>query len=152
MNTTVVLTVISGVLVYVLGQLIVKFVIEPVQETKKLIGYIAHSLIEHANVISNPDVTSKEDKIATSQAIRKLSAELRAQLYLVPKYHVTAFIFRLPSREKMLSATTSLMGLSNGMFGKTTKDYEWNAKRVQNIHSSLGLYISENEGWPEDSK
>lgn len=41
MNTTVFLTVISGVLTYVLGQLVLKLVIEPAQEMKKLIGQIA---------------------------------------------------------------------------------------------------------------
>ena len=60
MDWTVFLTVISGVLTYVLGQLVLKLVIEPVQETKRTIGQISHSLIEHGNVIQNPDFASEE--------------------------------------------------------------------------------------------
>ena len=48
------LTVFSGVITYILGQLALKLVVEPVQELKKTIGVIAHSLIERANVIYTP--------------------------------------------------------------------------------------------------
>jgi len=51
MDSTVFLTVFAGVTTYVLGQLILKFLIEPVHELKRTIGEIAHSLVEHANVI-----------------------------------------------------------------------------------------------------
>ena len=56
MDLTVFLTVLSGVLTYVVGQLVVKLVIEPVQEARRTIGQISHSLIEHAHVIANPGV------------------------------------------------------------------------------------------------
>ena len=152
MNTTVFLTVISGVLTYVLGQLVLKLLIEPVQEMKKLIGQIAHSLTEHANVIHNPGMLSQEITSTTSQHLRKLSAQLEAQLYLVPMYSVTACIFRLPTRNQVLSATRSLIGLSNSVFRVTDGIYESNVKRVENIHDSLGLYLAEGDRWPEENK
>ena len=152
MNTTVFLTVILGVITYVLGQLVLKLLIEPVQETKKLIGQIAHSLTEHANVIQNPGVPSEEVMKDTSQHLRKLSAQLETQIYLVPMYSVTAFIFRLPSRNQILSAARSLMGLSNSVFRASDGIYKSNAKRVENIHDSLGLYLAEGDRWPEENK
>jgi hypothetical protein len=39
------LTILSGILVFVIGQVIVKFIIEPLHEQAKLIGEIANSLI-----------------------------------------------------------------------------------------------------------
>src|SRR5436309_3218258 len=105
MNSTVFLTVLSGVITYVIGQLILKLLIEPVHEMKKIVGQIAHSLTEHANVIHNPGVPSEDVMKTTSQHLRKLSAQLEAQLYLVPMYPVSAFVFRLPSKQEVLSAT-----------------------------------------------
>ncbi len=57
---TVFLTVFSGVLVYVIGQIIVKLVIEPIHEMRKTIGQISHSLNVRADVISNPGVRSND--------------------------------------------------------------------------------------------
>lgn len=51
MNSTVFLTVLSGVITYVLGQLVLKLVIEPVQELRKTIGVVAHAMIERAPII-----------------------------------------------------------------------------------------------------
>ena len=60
------LTIISGVSVYVAGQLISKLVIEPVHEMKKTIGKISHSLIENGQVIANPGLIGKEREEETS--------------------------------------------------------------------------------------
>ncbi|PXW88927.1 hypothetical protein C8R34_10676 [Nitrosomonas sp. Nm84] len=70
MLRTAFLTVLSGVITYVLGQLIVKLLIDPVQEMNKTIGQIAHSLIEYANVIANPGISSKEVMHQASQHLR----------------------------------------------------------------------------------
>ena len=47
---TIFLTIITGVVTYVLAQLVMKLIIEPVHEFKKLIAYISFSLIELANI------------------------------------------------------------------------------------------------------
>jgi hypothetical protein len=47
-------TVVSGTLVYILGQIAFKLVIEPVHDLKKTIGVISHSLIERESDIFNP--------------------------------------------------------------------------------------------------
>lgn len=149
MNSTVFLTVISGVITYVVGQLVLKLMLEPVHELKKTIGQISHSLIEHANVYGNPGIPPLETMRETSQHLRKLSSQLQAHLYLVPLYGFTACLFRLPSRTKILSASKLLMGLSNSVFRATDKTYEYNAKRVESICDLLGIYFAESERWPE---
>jgi hypothetical protein len=80
MSFTVFITVLSGVLTYVIGQLVVKIVIEPVQDARRTIGQISHSLIEHANVIANPGVPSEEVMRETAQHLRKLSSQLQSHL------------------------------------------------------------------------
>jgi len=150
MNITVLLTVLSGVLTYVIGQIILKIIIEPVQDMKKTIGQISHSLIEHANVIQNPGVPSEETMHKTSQHLRMLSSQIQAHLYLVPKYKFTAFIFRLPSQKQVLEAAKNLIGLSNSVFRASENTHEYNSKRVEKICDSLSIYMSEGDRWPKE--
>jgi hypothetical protein len=149
---TVFWTVIAGVLTYVAGQLVLKLVIEPVQELRRTIGAISHTLVERANVISNPGVPSDEVMSNTSQEIRKLSSQLHAHLYLIPKYHFTARVFRLPSRTQVLEAASMLIGLSNSVHRASENIYEINAKRVETLCDSLGIYIPEHERPPKEGQ
>jgi hypothetical protein len=105
--------VVSGTFVYILGQIALKLVIEPVHDLKKTIGVISHSLIERANVISNPGVPTKDVMDETSRELRKLASQLRSHLYLIPCYPVMAGIFRLPLPAEILAASKALIGLSN---------------------------------------
>jgi len=57
---TVFLTVFSGVVTYIVGQLVLKLLIEPVQDLKKTIGMISYALIERGSVISNPGNSTKD--------------------------------------------------------------------------------------------
>ena len=152
MGSTVFLTVLSGVITFVIGQLIVKLVIDPVQEMKKTIGQVSHSMIERANVIANPGVPSDDVMSETSKHLRQLSSQLQAHLYLVPQYQTIAKIFGLPSKDKVLIASGSLIGLSNSVFraGPDERIYEHNAKRVENICDSLGIYMAEGDRLPKD--
>lgn len=150
MNSTVFFTVLSGVLTYVIGQLVVKLVIDPVQDAKKTIGLIAHTMIERANVISNPGVLSAEEMDVTSKHLRQLSSQLNSHLYLVPFYSMTAGIFRLPSRENMQKASSNLIGLSNSLDRSGLRGYEVIAKRVEAIHDLLGIFFDEGRRWPKD--
>ena len=145
MDFTVLVTVLSGVLTYVVGQLVVKIVVEPVQEIRRTIGQISHSLIERANVIANPGVPTEEVMRETSQHLRKLSSQLQSHLYLVPAYTTTARVFRLPSKDALLSASRNLIGLSNSVHRATDRAYEENASRVEKICDALSIYMLDDE-------
>jgi hypothetical protein len=69
-NMTVFLTVLSGVLFFVLGQLALKLVIEPLNDMRKTIGLISHALIEHAGLIHNPGVAQEARGLVPSTAHR----------------------------------------------------------------------------------
>ena len=145
------LTIISGVSVYVAGQLISKLVIEPVHEMKKTIGTISHSLIENGQVIANPGLLGIEREKEISRHLRTLSSQLQASLYLVPKYDCSSTLFGLPSRTKILSASTDLIALSHSVYSTTEITIcEQNAKRKERICDSLGIFMSDDERWPKD--
>ena len=150
MDFTVVFTVLSGVITFVVGQLVVKLVLDPVHDLKKTIGQISYTFVERANVIDNPGALPKEVMDETLDSLRKLSSHLHAHLYLVPAYDVTCRVFRLPSKEKLLAASTNLIGLSNNVYRADDKVYEVNAKRVEAVCDSLGIYIAEGSKWPKE--
>lgn len=104
------LTVSSGTVTYVLGQLAFKLVVEPVHDLKKTIGVISHSLIERANVISKPGISPKDVMDEKSRELRKLASQLRSHLYVIPCYPVMAGIFRLPRPAEILVASKALIG------------------------------------------
>ncbi|SOD19186.1 hypothetical protein [Nitrosomonas ureae] len=152
MDFTVFFTVLSGVSIFVIGQLIVKLVLDPVHDLKKIIGQISHTLIERANIIANPGVPTREVMDETSNLLRKLSSQLHAHLYLIPTYDVTCRIFRLPSKEMLLAASTHLVGLSNSVYSADHNVYKTNARRVEAICDSLGIYIAEESRYPKEIK
>jgi hypothetical protein len=147
MDLTVFYTVTSGVLTFVVGQVFVKLVLDPVHEAKRTIGQVSHSLIEYANVIANPGVPKVEVMQDASRQLRRLSSQLHSHLYLVPLYGATAVIFRLPSRSNLLAAARSLIGLSNGLHRATESIYEANARNAQNVCDKLGIYVPPEDRW-----
>lgn len=152
MNETVFLTIFAGVVTFVIGELIVKLVIDPVQNMKSTIGVISHTLVQYANVIANPGTPKQELMDEASTALRGLSSRLRSHLCLVPKYNLTARLFGLPSHQQVCSASRALIGLSNSVYRATDRVFEMNAKSVEHVCDSLGIPMEEGDRWPEDSR
>ena len=152
MNTTVFWTVLSGVITFVVGQLVVRLVVEPVQELKKTIAQISHALIQHRSVYQNPGVLGQEVENETSSKLRDLSSQLHAHLFLIPSYSKTARVFCLPPQDRVLEAAKSLDNLSKGVFkatGDSGRLIEHNVKERENICKCLGIYMPDEERWPK---
>jgi hypothetical protein len=142
---TVFLTVLSGVITFVLGQLIIKLLIDPVHDFRRTVADIALVLIEYTNVYANPGIAGSEIEKKVSEEFRRLSSRLNAQMYLIPYYQITAKIFRLPSRDKVFGAASDLIGLSNGVFKSASDLVLVNVERADKICNALGIFIPENE-------
>lgn len=142
---TVFITVLSGVITFVLGQLILKLLIDPVHDFRRTVADIALALTEYANVYANPGVASRELKEKSSEELRRLSSRINAQMYLIPYYRITAKIFGLPSRDKVVDAASNLIGLSNGVFESASYLVLVNVERVGKIHNALRIFIPKNE-------
>lgn len=111
------LTVIAGTGVYTLGQLIAKFIIEPIHKQKEVIGDIADALVFYANVYSNPGIHAKEKVDEASKRFRQLSGLLRARSYLIPSYDRMAKMKLVLLRTDIEKAASGLMGVSNSVYG-----------------------------------
>jgi hypothetical protein len=115
-------TVISGLLVYVLGQWILRFIIEPMQEQRKTIGEVAFNLTFLANVgtlahvkFEGERVSSAADPAEACTTLRKLASQLRSSLYTIPCYRFLEIMRLVRKREAIMQASTGLIGWSNSI-------------------------------------
>jgi hypothetical protein len=96
-------TVIAGVLVFLVGQLALKCIIEPVQELKTTIARVGNLMLLYQAKLLN---ASCEDAIAGD--LKKLSADLISDSYRILGFPVARLFFGLPSREALLNAAKEL--------------------------------------------
>ena len=130
-------TVLSGVLVFVLGQVFLKMILEPVNKLKQTIASVSHAYLLHAPVFFNPVVSQDDEKKKTREQFRLLSG----QLYADANRHVSR-VFGLPSWEKVHESAQCLVAIGNWLFSGNTATIEHILKNWQQAADNLGLYIA----------
>lgn len=130
------LTVIGGVLIFVLGQLLVRFIIEPIQDLKKLLGEIRFVLVFHAPAILTP-VGDKDSEDSAQKALRKASSDLRSKIGVIPFYRLWSSVSCgfLPGKKNAFEASKLLMGLSNSVHQPNRSDK--NVDRIAKVECFL---------------
>lgn len=139
------LTIFAGVFTFVGGQILLKLIVEPVHDMKRVISEIAHKLIMYANIYANPKPAGDEQQEAALREFRDLSSKLQSAMYLVPGYWWSSRIFGLPAHENIVKASKNLIGLSNGHSGVLQNQAILNCYSSQKIKQALGIYISPDE-------
>lgn len=113
-----IITVLSGVFVYVISQWYTEFVVRPIQEYKCLKAKVAKLLILHAQFYSNPWVYGTDGDCtawnAASADIRELAAEVAAFAEVKP-FQLLVF-HAIPTKKSLIEASRYLIGLSNSFF------------------------------------
>jgi hypothetical protein len=132
------ITVLSGILVYVVGRIIEKFFIEPIHEQFRLIGEIADSLIFYANVYSNPgsQLIATEKRDEASNVLRQQAGQLMARTYLIRWYKFWQFLRIVKKREDILEAHSNLIALSNSVHRGEPRE---NNSMRKEIEKRLGI-------------
>lgn len=126
---TIFYTIIAGVSVFVLGQMVLKWIIEPVQELRKLKGEILFHLSNDYATIQNANTVKKEVALGAGKDLERLGASLLAAEYLIPMYKHTKRFFNLPESESIRLAAKRLRLMSNSMFSD-----------ADDVHYRLDLY------------
>ena len=141
-------TVVSGTFVFVAGQIILKFFIEPIHKQKEVIGEIADTLIYYVNLCAKPmpeselkDVENSKKRKEASKKFRKLGSQLSSKAYLIPHYKVFSFCKIVVKKENIVEAKRNLIGLSNCICLADYTDARNNFKRVGKLDNLLGLGI-----------
>ena len=136
------LTIFGGLFVYIAGQLLSKFFIEPMHELRKAIGEVRFNLAFHAPTIHTPIGRSKETSDKAKEALMKSSCDLLSKLHAVPLYAVLSTCRLLPSRKSIEDAAIQLRGLSTYVHEegeKASESIEIIRKRVDKIERLLCL-------------
>ena len=94
------LTVISGTLVFILGQIVMKISIGPFERLLDTISKIEDSLIFYANVYCNPGLNPDACKEA-SKTLRSLSTQLISRANSVTGYSVFEKLNLLPKKKNL---------------------------------------------------
>lgn len=117
------ITILGGTFVFVLGNIIVKFFIDPIQKQKETIGEIFDALTYYANIYTSPkshfigmNAPQKESYIKTQPAIRRLATLLESKTQMIPWYNLFSRCNVVPPIENIEKAHKSLLGISNSIF------------------------------------
>lgn len=159
---TVFLTIFAGVCVYVIGQLIMKLVIEPLQQHRETIGKVASFLIYHANRFTSPGIPQvlieqgDEKQIRARKARleemheagRNLATELVVRTQAIPCYSWIERIGWATARSEIAEAQRGLFFITNNLFtaGQGIPNYE----QAKAIEAALGIVTEFNV--PEQKK
>jgi hypothetical protein len=141
-NNTVFYTVLSGVLIYILGQIINKFIIDPIQHQKETFGKISDALIFYANIYTSP--TKEGDNLLKNREeaqtkFRNLACELISKTHQIPLYKLLSWLKLVLKKENIISSEKDLIGLSNGMWPSNTEETMFNVKKRKDIEKKLKL-------------
>ncbi len=134
---TATLTIIGGVLIYVLGEIIKIIFIDPWQKFNKVIAKIDNELKYYAYIIANPGIKNHEGELdpnylKCSKRIRKFSCDLETSYKQLPeilksKYPVS----------KIVDSAQLLIGISNGIFHRETAIL--NSDSMKKIRENLNI-------------
>jgi hypothetical protein len=126
-----------------------------VKEIKQEIRDTKKNLLFHARQISNPGMMAVNVVEEAETALRNNAANLTVLIEDVKCQKFLTFMSIIPSREKILSSSTELIGLSNSM-DKNKHNYQynvsdiWNAKKAEKITKLLTLnsnFCDRFSGW-----
>jgi hypothetical protein len=132
MNNEVFYTVISGTLVFVFGQIIQKFILEPILNRKKIIGKIHVYCKYYINVFvsSPPNSTQTKKKEKIHKIFRKLSCDFASANRQMPLYFIL--------NKYLNNITSDLIYLSNTIFDPKM-DLKENYKVFEKIYKYLKI-------------
>lgn len=95
------LTVTGGVIIFVVGQIVQKFLLEPLHEQAKAIGETLFCLTHYASWYANPGRGKDDDLTQASNAIRDSASRLKATTNAVVCYGLFAAMRLAPQKENV---------------------------------------------------
>lgn len=131
-------TIISGVSIYVFGQIVQAFIIKPMHDFKIVLGEISHKVKYHSNIITNSGI-KLESINWSSKEMRDLSCQLESRYLVIPFNDFWGLIKLIPKRKDVREATYCLNQLSNagGMHGYELK----NVDAIEKLKNHLGIVL-----------
>ena len=131
-------TLFGGVILFVVGQFLQKFVFETAQEQTKAISEVCFRLIQYASWYANPGLRSTDEQNkqadAASNALRECASSLQATTDAIYWYEFLCSISVVPSRTNVEEAISHLIRISNSM---DTGDGRVNREDADKVYALL---------------
>ncbi len=136
-------TILSGVSVFVLGQFILKLVLDPVVEFKKTLGELSALFLKE-----QASITGAKSTLETKEKLLRLAATLLANKQAIHFYGFFAFLLSLPSTCQLVSSTQSLNLIAHNVVpdaSNTLRRQKEVLKEMKNIKSKLKITVDYSE-------
>ncbi|MGJ0483876.1 MAG: hypothetical protein ACR65R_04995 [Methylomicrobium sp.] len=117
-------TIIAGVFVFVLGQIVLKWIIEPIQKFREVIAEIVFYLASDYSDILNASIVEKEIALSAGKNLKRLGARLVSSQQLIPFYKRLRKIYGLPELEDIVKASERLSRISKDMWSNADDKYD----------------------------
>lgn len=139
---TSVVTITGGVFIFCLGQIILKFFIEPIQELDQCRGKICDILIFYRNVYLNPNSVSEDKMKEISKELRRLAVMLLAKKSMIRGYNFFEKINIIITQENILIAHKNLIWLSNSIQKVEPMEVQSTIKENRKMEKNIKIALS----------
>ncbi len=133
------LTIIGGIIIYVVGQILSKFFIDPIHKQGEIIGEISDTLVYYAREYLSPGRLQREMLDQAHDRLRKLASLLKARSYMVKWYSLFVFLGWVPKLKSIEEASTHLISLSNSVYRDSSSSGIRNADSANKVRGLLGI-------------
>ena len=116
------LTIIGGASVVVVGQVMQKWYIEPIQDLQKTIGEVGSAVLVYSNT-ADSRISEDLQKEAT-QALRKLSGDLLGKKRVIAHYRFFEGLGILPPQHNIREAAQGLILMSNSVGSHSFESFD----------------------------
>ena len=125
------ITIFGGVLVFVIGQLCLKFLIEPIKDQKETIGKISHTLSYYAHNFYNPG--SSTGNTEASHTLKNLAFLFSVKTYAISLYSVFAKIGFIVKKHNADEAANQLLKLSDSVISGKSLDNDAIIRKIRDL-------------------
>lgn len=129
-------TVVGGVTVFTTGQVLTRFLIEPIHEQRKLVGSIADALLYYAHYLADSFDRPIAEVGEAPDKFRRFAAELMAKTVAIPGYRFWGWLRVIRPFSQVIKARGALFGLSNTLH---RANWERKIKLAQEIAMALDI-------------
>jgi len=140
-------TILAGVITFVIGQVILRIYIEPVQSFRTLIGETSAALINYGILGKKNKEQSTALIQGASQDFRLIASKLESGTYLIPNYSRVSKFLGLPSEADIYESVSYLIDISNSL-GNLTEPRamnfvfeHYNAEKAEKVRQLLKINV-----------
>lgn len=121
---TIFITIITGVFVFVLGPIVLKWMIEPIQKLREVIAEVMFYLASDYSDIHNASSVEKVVALSAGKTLKNLGARLVSSQQLIPYYEKLHKIWKLPKPEDIVKASKRLLLINKSMWSHADDKYD----------------------------